>query len=262
MRYSTPVSIYDAIVPAGGTIDTEFAVKAGTSVKALIEFNGVTMIETVLQSLKDSGKVRNIVVIGDHRIQEIATRLGAYGLEPGQTGPENIFRGLDKLQQLEGNLDRAMIVTCDLPFLSSEMVQKYIELCPTDKDICVPIIDADEFTKTYPGTTSTFVKTKDGTFTIGGMFMMNGNRLRDLRPAIERVFAKRKSKVGMAMLIGPGFVLKWLTKSLTIRDLERKIESMLGCTGSAVRGAPVELAYDIDDLEDYDYAMKHVGART
>ena len=92
--------------------------------------------------------------------------------------------------------------------------------------------------------------------------MMNGNRLRDLRPAIERVFAKRKSKVGMAMLIGPSFVLKWLTKSLTIKDLERKIESMLGCTGSAVRGAPFELAYDIDDLEDFDYAMKHVGART
>jgi molybdopterin-guanine dinucleotide biosynthesis protein A len=261
VRYSTSVSTYDAIVPAGGTIDAEFAARAGTSVKALIEFNGITMIETVLNSLKETGKIRNIVVIGERRIQEIAEKHGAHGLEPGQTGPENIFRGLDKLQQLEGNLDRAMIVTCDLPFLTSEIVLKYMQLCPTDKDICVPIIDADEFTRTYPGTTSTFVKTRDGTFTIGGMFMMNGNRLRDLRPAIERVFAKRKSKVGMAMLIGPGFVLKWLTKSLTIRDLERKIESMLGCTGSAVRGAPVELAYDIDDLEDYDYAVTHLESK-
>lgn len=249
------MSTFDAIVPAGGTIDGPFAEQAGTQVKALITFNGSTILETVLKALRESGKIRNIVVIGTPEVRAVATNFAAVGLEPGETGPDNIFRGLDHLKKLDPNLDKALIVTCDLPFISGETITKYVELCPLDKDICVPVIEEADFHRAYPGTSSTFVKTKDGTFTIGGMFMMNGRKLNELRTSIERVFAKRKSKLGMAMLIGPAFVMKYITKSLTLYDVEKKIESMLNCSGRAVRNAPVELAYDIDDLEDFSYAL-------
>ncbi|MCC7229468.1 MAG: nucleotidyltransferase family protein [Fimbriimonadaceae bacterium] len=255
------MSTFDAIVPAGGMIDGPFADKAGTQVKALITFNGSTILETVLKALRESGKIRNIVVIGSPEVRAMAANFAAVGLEPGETGPDNIFRGLEHLKSLDPNLDKALIVTCDLPFITSETIGKYIELCPLDKDICVPVIEATDFNRSYPGTTSTFVKTRDGTFTIGGIFMMNGRKLNELRASIERVFAKRKSKLGMAMLIGPAFVFKYITKSLTLRDIETKIESILGCSGRAVRNAPVELAYDIDDLEDFSYAVTHAEKR-
>ena len=54
------------------------------------------------------------------------------------------------------------------------------------------------------------------------------------------------------------FLVKYLTKTLTVRDVEAKIEAMLGCSGSAVLNSPPELAYDIDDLGDYDYTMEHL----
>ena len=260
MGYCSAVSTFDAIVPAGGTIDPDFAAKVGTIEKALIEFKGKTILETTLRALRESGKIRNIVVVGSKQIQTKAADFAAIGLDPGDSGPENIFRGLDKLQERDPNLDRVLIVTCDLPFLKPETIGAYLSLCPLDKDICVPIIEAEDFNRAYPGTTSTFVKTKDGTFTIGGMFLMNARKMPELRASIEQVFAKRKSKIGMAMLIGPAFIYKFLTKTLTIRDLESKIESMLRCTGRAVRKAPVEMAYDIDYLDDYDYALKLVGA--
>lgn len=259
VRYFSPVSTFDAIVPAGGTIDPAFAAKVGTAEKALIEFNGKTILETTLRALRDSGKIRNIVVVGSPKIQAKAADFAAIGLDPGDSGPENIFRGLEKLKEKDSSLDKALIVTCDLPFLTPQTVQNYLDLCPPDKDICVPVIEAKEFNRAYPGTTSTFVKTKDGTFTIGGMFLMNARKMPEIRASIEQVFAKRKSKIGMAMLIGPTFIYKFLTKTLTIRDLEAKIESMLKCTGKAVRHAPVEMAYDIDYLDDYEYALKVVG---
>ena len=259
MRYLFPVETYDAIVPAGGTIDEPFAKLVGTSEKALIEIDGRKILDSVLSALRESGVIRNIAVVGSQAVQTLASKYDAAEVEPGQTGPDNIFRGLDKLHEMNSNMDRVLIVTCDLPFLTADIVRKYIELCPSTKDICVPVIEAAEFTQAYPNTTSTFVKTKDGTFTIGGMFLMNARKLPKLRASIERIFEKRKSKLGLAMLIGPTFVAKFLTHSLTIRDLERKIESMLGCTGAAVRGAPVELAYDIDYQDDYDYAVSLVG---
>lgn len=254
------MSTFDAIVPAGGTIDPEFAAKVGTDQKALIEFSGKSMLETTLRALRDSGVIRNIVVIGSEETQAKAANFAAIGLDSGSTGPENIFKGLDKLKQIDPNLDKALIVTCDLPFINAETIKNYVAICPADRDIVVPVIEADDFNRTYPGTSSTFVKTKDGTFTIGGIFMMNAKKMPQLRSSIEQVFAKRKSKLGMAMLIGPAFIIKYLTKTLTLNDLEAKIESMLKCSGKALRGAPVELAYDIDDLVDYDYALKLVEA--
>ncbi len=256
------MSTYDAIVPAGGTIDPSFAAKVGTDEKALIQFENLTMIESVLKALRESGVIRNIVVVGSAKVQSFAVNYAATGLDQGDSGPENIFRGLEKLKEGNQILDRVLIVTCDLPFLNAAMIRDYVQMCPVDKDICVPVIEAAEFNLAYPGTSSTFVKTKDGTFTIGGIFMMNGKKLPELRSSIEKVFAKRKSKIGMATLIGPAFIFKFLTKTLTIRDLEAKIESMLGCTGKAVRGAPVELAYDIDYLDDYEYALTKFGVKS
>lgn len=255
------MSTFDAIVPAGGTIDSEFAAKVGTDQKALIEFNRKSMLETTLRALRESGVIRNVVVVGSKDVQTKAANFAAIGLDSGNTGPENIFKGLDKLKEIDANLDKALIVTCDLPFIDADTIRNYVNLCPADKDIVVPVIEADDFNRTYPGTTSTFVKTKDGTFTIGGIFMMNAKKMPQIRSSIEQVFAKRKSKLGMAMLIGPAFIIKYLTKTLTLKDLEAKIESMLKCTGKALRGAPVELAYDIDDLTDYDYALKHTEVR-
>lgn len=258
MGYCSAVSTFDAIVPAGGTIDPAFAARVGTAEKALIEFNGKSILETTLRAIRDSGRIRNIVVVGSSKVQAKAADFAAIGIDQGDSGPENIFRGLEKLQEKGLELDKALIVTCDLPFLTAETVRNYIDLCPSDKDICVPVIEAKDFNLAYPGTSSTFVKTRDGTFTIGGMFLMNARKLPELRASIEQVFAKRKSKIGMAMLIGPAFIYKFLTKTLTIRDLEAKIESMLKCTGSAIRHAPVEMSYDIDYLDDYEYALKLV----
>lgn len=252
------MSTFDAIVPAGGTIDTAFAALVGTDQKALIKLGERTILHAVLQALRESGMIRNIVVVGSPEVQAKARDFAAIGLDPGNSGPDNIFRGLDKLNETVSDLDRVLIVTCDLPFLTGDAVKKYIAVCPLDVDICVPIIDEPAFHGSYPGTSSTFVQTKDGTFTMGGMFLMNARHMPQIRSAIERVFAKRKSKLGMAMLIGPTFIFKFLTKTLTIRDLENKIQSMLGCTGKAVRGAPAELAYDVDDLEDFVYAAKLV----
>lgn len=255
------MSIYDAIIPAGGTIDPAFSAKAGTDQKALIVFNGETILESILKALRASGVIRNIVVIGSKEVQDASKDLATHTLDQGSSGPDNIFRGLEKLKGADSNLDRVLIVTCDLPFLNGELIKKFVESCPADRDVCIPIIHENDFERAYPGTTSTFVKLKDGTFTLGGMFMMNAQKLPEIRSSIQRVFDQRKSKLGMAMLLGPVFVFKWLTKALTIDDLEKKIVSMLGCSGKAIVGAPVELAYDIDYLDDYDYAMDLVGAK-
>jgi len=71
---------------------------------------------------------------------------------------------------------------------------------------------------------------------------------------IERVFAARRSQIGMARLLGPLFVLRFLTRRLSLKQIEGKCLKMLGCAGIGIRGCAPELAFDIDYVSDYRYA--------
>ncbi len=88
---------------------------------------------------------------------------------------------------------------------------------------------------------------------------MDVKALEKAMPHLEQIFKVRKSKVGMAKLLGPVFLYKFLRKQLTVPMVEAKIKQILGCSGAPVLNCAPELSYDIDDFEDYEYAMKFIG---
>ncbi|MFZ4509233.1 MAG: hypothetical protein ACOYON_16215, partial [Fimbriimonas sp.] len=109
----------------------------------------------------------------------------------------------------------------------------------------------------FPNSDATFAKLKDGEWTTGCAYLMDVAAFRSSLPYIEAVFQNRKSIVGMAKLFGFGFFLKFITGQITVPLVEGKIRSMLHCSGAAILHSPVELAYDIDDEADLDYALAH-----
>lgn len=250
---------FDAILPAGGRISPPFSDVVGTHSKALIELDGATILARTLNALRDSEMVQRTVVIGTPEVlQHPDATLASYTLAEGNTGPDNIFRGLDLLLKSDHPPEKVLIVTTDLPFLTGDIIRRYIELVSPDKHISVPLIRESEFNARFPDTSAMFVKLRDGSFTTGCMYVIDVKALQVARPHIESVFENRKSKLGMAKLLGPGFVAKWLMKKLTLVDVEKKIESMLGVTGCAVQGSPPELAFDVDYLDDYEYAKSQI----
>ncbi|MEA2554066.1 MAG: hypothetical protein QOJ65_2242 [Fimbriimonadaceae bacterium] len=250
---------YDAILPAGGRIDPPFSDVVGTTSKALIELDGRTILARTLRALNDSGVVGRTVVIGTPEVlQHRDAALATHTLPEGATGPENIFRGLDLLLSSGSPPEKVLIVTTDLPFLEGGIIRRYLELVSPDKHISVPLIREHEYNARFPDTSAMFIKLRDGSFTTGCMYVIDVKALQKARTHIERVFENRKSKVGMAMLLGPAFVAKWLTKRLTLTDVENKIQAMLGVSGNAVQGSPPELAFDVDYLDDYEYARAHL----
>lgn len=248
---------YDVILPAGGRVDPTLAAEAGTDVKALIRFGEETILARTIRVLRESGLARRIVVAGSEAAQQEARAIGAdHAIAEANTGPENIFNGLKWLRSQPDPPSKVMVVTTDLPFLTADLLQRFVDLCPTDRAISVPLISRAEWNARFPGSTAMFVQLGDGEWTTGCAYLIDAEALERSMPQIEKVFAQRKSKLGMAKLLGPVFAYRFLTKSLTVPQIEAKIQSMLGCSGAAVRGAPPELAYDIDDLEDYSFALK------
>jgi GTP:adenosylcobinamide-phosphate guanylyltransferase len=238
-------------------LDDAFAKVVGTHSKGLIRFDGRSIIERTLTAFKESGVVRRIAVIGSTEVVESAEAATAdVLLKEGATGPENIFRGLDYFTEHGPVSDRVLICTCDLPFMTTEVVNGYLKLCNENKDFCVPLIAEEDYGEAYPQADATFVQLRDGSFTTGCLYNVRPESLRKAIRHVDRLFVNRKSKVGMARVLGLRFVLMLLTKRLAIKDVEDKVLELLGCTGQAVADSPPELAYDVDYLEDYHYALQ------
>jgi len=251
------VPTYDAILPAGGRIDSSFAARVGTDVKALIKFGEQTILERTIAALRGTGRVGRTIVIGGREVHIEADGLATEVLDEGASGPDNILKGLKHLVGLPDPPKKVLVVTTDMPFLTAEVINRFLDQCPQERDICVPLVSKAEWFEKFPNSMATFATLADGVWTTGCAYLIDVTALETAMPQIERVFKNRKSVVGMAKLLGPRFLFKFVTKTLNVLDVELKITTMLGCTGAAIRNAPTELAYDIDDLEDYEYAHAH-----
>lgn len=249
----------DVILPAGGRIGKEFADEVGTEIKALINFGAQTVLDRTLQSLREVSSIGRIAVIGPQELQNHRAVQKADAVLPeGATGPENIFRGIKWLQQQEqsSSASRVLIVTTDLPFISAGAIEGFLNACPREADICVPIISRQDFAASFPGSPNFYVRLRDGHWTLGCAFLLNPTAITSNRAAIEQIFAARKSQFQMARLLGPVFIARFLTRRLATVHIQNRCEQVLGCHGAVVFGCAPELAFDIDLPEDYHHAQR------
>lgn len=253
---------FDVVIPAGGEIDPGFAKVVGTKSKALIKFNDKTVLRHSIEALRGSSQIGRIVVVGSPEVvaHEDAQLADAILPEAG-SGPKNIWAGAQHLQGLDFPPDRIVIVTADLPYLKSESIDQFLAMCDQNMDFNVPLIAKDDFDEAFPSAEATFVKLLDGVWTTGCVYLITVRGLKVALEHIERVFVRRKSKIGMARLLGLKFVWDYFNKKLTVSDIEAKVTELLNVRGRAVPGAPPEFAYDIDYIEDYQYVLSSLKAR-
>lgn len=252
---------FDVIIPAGGKVNPSFSRVCGTDNKALISLEGKSVLVNTLESVRATQGVGRIVVIGDDEVKAQAGAIADEVLPEGKTGPQNILAGLRWLTNSYSPAPNVLIVTSDLPFISPAILREFLDLCPPGNDFCVPLISHESFADAFPSAEATFVTLRDGTWTTGCAYLATPKGLFAAMDHIEAVFANRKSKLGMARLLGVKFVYGYLTQKLTVSDVEAKVKDILKCTAVAVPGSPAELAFDIDYIEDYHYALQTLKLR-
>lgn len=251
----------DVILPAGGRIDGQFAAETGTEIKALLSIDGQTILERTITALCDTGRIGKIVIIGPGELNgHPAVARADVVLPEGSSGPDNIFRGLQWLREQatseQAKSRRVLIITTDLPFINPSAITGFLDSCDAQADICVPIIERKDFDACFPDAPNFYVRLRDGEWTLGCAFLLDPKAILNHRQSIERVFEARKSQLKMARLLGPLFILRLLTRRLTVDHITKQCEQILDCSGAVVLGSAPELAYDIDLYEEYHYALQ------
>jgi molybdopterin-guanine dinucleotide biosynthesis protein A len=251
----TPV---DAIVLAGGRITGEYAVRAGTSIKALAPVAGRPALAYVIEALRGALGVERVCVVGPEALRKAVPEDCAW-LPETETALGNLLRGCEHLNPPAEA--RVLVCGSDVPVIHAEAVQDFLTRSPEEADLCMPVVRREAFMACFEGSRNLYVPLAEGAFTAGSQYLFRPEAALRNRPLLERLFNARKSQLGMARTLGAGFVFKLVTRRLTVAELERRAGQLTGCVCRAVMDCRAELAYDIDSLPELLYAEEWLVGR-
>ncbi|HBC93835.1 MAG TPA: hypothetical protein DCZ10_13305 [Pelotomaculum sp.] len=249
----------DAVVLAGSSNDGPLRECSEARYEALIPIGGKIMVQYVVEALLGCPQVRRVVVVGP--VAELSPffngeQVSVIGSRGGIM--DNIEAGLKSC--LEAG--RVLLVTSDIPMLTTQAVNDFLELCgDMSGDLYYPIISKQVVENKFPTTRRTYVNLKEGVFTGGNLFLINPAVFKQCVENGQKIISLRKSPVGLCRLIGLGFVLKFLMRSLTIAEAEQKASQLLGrIKGIVVMSKYPEVGVDVDKPADLTLALRTLGA--
>lgn len=232
-----------AIVLAGDSEDRK--IKPGSIVanKAFVPINGRRMVDYVLDCYKAVKELAGVGVIGP--AAELSDIDGVTYIPQGDDLIANIKAAAAVFP--EGWL---LLSSCDIPLITPEAIRDLLSRCQ-GADMYYPVVAKGDCQRVFPCMERTWVKLVDGEYTGGNIILIKSSKVGIAADPAAAFFAARKSPVQLASLIGVPILAKLLVHKLTIKELEAKMEKILGIKCKAVRTPYPEIGTDVDKESDY-----------
>jgi GTP:adenosylcobinamide-phosphate guanylyltransferase len=215
--------------------------------RAMIALGDKTMLQWVVNALQSSESIGRIVAVGN---------VHADGLDEVIMPCDSLVGNLKLGLQAVKPSDTVLVVSCDIPMLTSAAVEDFISRAVAlDVDMAYPVIPKQECEKHHPELKRTYLKTGDGTFTGGNLMLVKPAFFERNWSAIEDAYAARKQIGKLAHNIGVGVLLRVILGQLLpfvlrISALERAVSRMLRGKVAAVISAYPEIGEDVDKPSD------------
>lgn len=238
---------------AGGRISGEYALATGTEVKALAPVAGAPLVRRIAEVLRQTPGVDRLCVVGPEAVGQAVSGLATWQPET-DSAFGNFLAGAEHLG-ISGE-ERVLLCGTDVAMLTPGAVADFLNRTPDHADICMPVVHREVFERRFPGGAWVYVPLADGHYTSGSQFIVRPQAIVDNSELIQRLFARRKSQLGMASALGLSFLFKLLTRRLRVPDLEARATALTGCRCRAVLDCHPELAFDVDHLPDWQYAQQ------
>ena len=246
----------NALIFAGSKEKGPLEIATGVGNKALIMIEDRPVIDYIVEALKGAENIDKIVVIGakddfypyiGEKVEEI--------LDPGSSILENMEIGLKYLNSPE----HLLLLASDIPLITPQAIDEFIGRCTERKaDIGYPIITKENILNKYPEAERTFVKMKEGIFCGGNIVFFKPEVFYQRQGLIKEVFDNRKAVWKYAKILGFKSIVKFLVKTLTIEEIEKRVTEILGYNSVAVMVSYPEMMIDLDKLSDYELIKKYL----
>ncbi|TDT62343.1 nucleotidyltransferase family protein [Fonticella tunisiensis] len=225
--------------------------------KALIKIASRYMVEYVIESLRNSGCINRVYIVGDKIIKEKVGHLVDGWVDSEGDILKNIKKGIHELGEYN---KPCLICTCDIPMVKGEAIRDFALRCEAlDIDVGYPIIDKKLNDEKYPEVKRTYVKMREGTFTGGNIIYINPQVVDKFTKKIEKFVEYRKKPFKMGRELGIIFLIKLVLGILSISSVELKVWKMFGIRGSAIITSYPEIGNDVDKPSDIEFVNKYLG---
>ncbi|EYE89786.1 hypothetical protein Q428_00365 [Fervidicella metallireducens AeB] len=225
--------------------------------KALLKISSRYMVEYVIDSLKQSGCVNRIFIVGDEVLKKEIGHLVDGIVEPGNSIIENIRKGIEEIGDYKTPL---IVCTSDIPMVNGEAIRDFVDRCrEKGLELGYPIIDKRLNDEKYPEVKRTYVKMKEGTFTGGNILYMHPSIVERCTEKADKLVEYRKKPFKMGKVLGFTFLLRLAIGMLSIPAVEKKIYEMFSVKGSAIDTPYPEIGNDVDKADDVEFVLKHIN---
>ncbi len=169
-------------------------------------------------------------------------------IDAAADGATNVLRAL--AAWTDGDL---VYATSDLPFVDAAALGAFVVASPPHA-LTMPLAAGTAYDAAFPGAPPHITSLGSERVANGSVFYLSEAARIPLRRVAARFFDARKSRIGMARLLGPGLLLRFLIGQLRIAHVEARARATLGVNATAIRNSSPALCFDIDTLDDYRYA--------
>lgn len=255
--------VYDAVILAGGRICEELKAAAlyDYDNEAFIMIAGQPMILYVYKALRQSKSIRRIVISGPREeLKRITPEDELLLLAPsGGNAVESLSNAVHILQQ-DGISESILIMPTDIPFISREAIEDFIEQAESlTGDLFYALTRKEINEKKFPGVSRTYVQLKEGVFTGGNLFLMRSEMIEPALDMAVQLTMRRKNPLAMGRLFGLRMVLNYLLKRLSIPMVEKRFYEVMKIRGRGIISDFAEVGVDVDKSSDLELAQKHLG---
>jgi len=222
--------------------------------KALIMLDNRPMIDYIVDALNNSENIDRILVVGPKN--ELYPYIGKKVdeiLDPGNSIPGNMEIGFNYFNS-DNNL---LLLTSDIPLITPEAIEEFLEICIKRKAyIGYPLITKEKIVKKYPETERTYVKMKEGIFCGGNIVFFKPEVFFQKKKLIKELFDNRKATWKYVKILGLKFIFKFLFKTLTLEEVEKRVTGILGYNSIAAMISYPEIMIDLDKPSDLKLIRK------
>ena len=241
-----------ALILAGGKATPEFAQAAGgVTNRALVPLAGRPMLDYVVDAVRAGLPQGMRILVAT--TPETPTPAGCVRVASGDSLVDTLLSGVRALEAHEKYL---LVATADIPFLTPASVADFLlRARETGAGFAWPIVPAEVCEAAFPGTRRTTLRLREGTFTGGNLALLDPAFLRERETVLRAAYARRKSVIGLARLLGAPLLLRLAASRvapnlLSIAHAEAAVGRVLGVKTRAVVSQFAELGADVDKPED------------
>ncbi|MGF7184163.1 molybdopterin-guanine dinucleotide biosynthesis protein A [Desulfitispora alkaliphila] len=247
----------DALILAGSSNKGELNQETNVKDEAMIRIGKKTMVEYVVDAVSGSRRFDNIILVGPVKeLQKLfASREDIIMVDGGKTVIQGVLNGLKHLNKDE----MLLVATSDIPLLTEKAVNNFVDSCQELKgDIFYPIVPKKVTEEKLPESKRTYFTLKEGTFTGGNLFFVDPKIIPDCAAKAEDAVKLRKSPLKLAGMLGVPFIIKFLLKRLSIREVEERASKILGYRAKGIISQYPEVGMDVDKLSDLELVKRYL----